>query len=162
MTGLERIDVEMLYPAFLAKLSAVLSELQAEGYAFVATSGYRSYADQEKLYSSGRTVPGHIVTNARPGFSAHNWGIGVDFACDIDPVKPGLQPDWSEKSLRLLADMATKHGLESGLNWKSIKDGPHVQLPIKAHGIGWADLIKASPHGALAPAWALLDGVAWN
>jgi peptidoglycan L-alanyl-D-glutamate endopeptidase CwlK len=55
--------------------------------------------DQAVLYAQGRTAPGRIVTNAKPGESAHNWGCAIDvvplvngkpvwdFHPDIDPWK---------------------------------------------------------------------------
>ena len=39
----------------------------ATGYKWVITSGRRTMAEQQKLYNQGRTAPGDIVTNARPG-----------------------------------------------------------------------------------------------
>jgi peptidoglycan LD-endopeptidase CwlK len=41
-------------------------------------SGFRTYAEQDALYAQGRTTPGNIVTNARAGYSNHNFGIAFD------------------------------------------------------------------------------------
>lgn len=43
------------------------------------TSGYRSFAEQNKLYAQGRTAPGKIVTNAKGGQSNHNYGLAIDY-----------------------------------------------------------------------------------
>ncbi|MFJ5622021.1 M15 family metallopeptidase [Peribacillus loiseleuriae] len=41
--------------------------------------GYRSIAEQDKLYAQGRTAPGKVVTNAKGGQSNHNYGLAVDY-----------------------------------------------------------------------------------
>lgn len=38
----------------------------------------RTFAEQEALYAQGRSKPGVIVTKARPGHSAHNYGLAFD------------------------------------------------------------------------------------
>ena len=48
------------------------------GYDLRITSGFRSLAEQNAIYDSGRTVNGHIVTWAEPGKSLHNYGFAVD------------------------------------------------------------------------------------
>lgn len=44
----------------------------------IVTEGFRSVARQNELYAQGRTRPGQIVTKARGGQSAHNYGLAVD------------------------------------------------------------------------------------
>ena len=44
------------------------------------TEGFRSIEQQHKLYSQGRTTPGIIVTNAKGGYSYHNYGLAFDIA----------------------------------------------------------------------------------
>lgn len=41
-------------------------------------SGTRTFDEQNKLYAQGRTSPGNVVTNARAGYSNHNFGIAWD------------------------------------------------------------------------------------
>jgi hypothetical protein len=157
---LARVDRKSLHPIFVAKVLAVLETLLARGQRFVATSGYRTFAEQERLYQKGRrNVPGeHTVTNAHAGYSAHNWGIALDFAHDIDPNTPGLEPDWKESNLRILADEAKKvGGLDEGLYWSSFTDGPHIGLALPA-GVGWKQLLQVAPDGNLSKAWQYLDG----
>ena len=45
--------------------------------------GYRCPREQAKLYAQGRTAPGDIVTNARPGQSLH--GRCPSLAADVVP-----------------------------------------------------------------------------
>ena len=48
------------------------------GYTLRITSDFRSVAEQEELFAQGRDVEGHIVTQALPGKSIHNYGFAVD------------------------------------------------------------------------------------
>ena len=47
--------------------------------AYVMTGGTRTYAEQDALYAQGRTTGGKRVTNARGGYSNHNFGVAGDF-----------------------------------------------------------------------------------
>lgn len=50
-------------------------------------NGFRSFAEQDKLYAQGRTNKSKpIVTNARGGYSAHNYGLAIDFVIVSDEV----------------------------------------------------------------------------
>jgi hypothetical protein len=54
-----------------------ISEAYGDGPLRVA-QGYRTSAEQDALYSQGRTAPGPVVTWARGGESTHNLGLAVD------------------------------------------------------------------------------------
>lgn len=110
----------------------------ATGYKWVITSGRRTMAEQQKLYNQGRTAPGDIVTNAKPGQSAHNFGLAADLA----PIKDGKiwwnapKPVWKQ-----MADTARGLGLTSGYYFKTIFDAPHVEHP------SWKDMQAAWKKG---------------
>lgn len=90
----------------------------------IFTMGYRSIAEQNNLYASGRTRKGRIVTNAKGGQSYHNYGLALDFV----PIVNG-KADWNDIELfKKVAQEAVKLGFESGANFTSIKDYPHIQL----------------------------------
>ncbi|BBP87504.1 hypothetical protein BsIDN1_11220 [Bacillus safensis] len=57
----------------------MIKQAYKEGIFVQITSGYRSFAEQNKLYSQGRTAPGKIVTNAKGGQSNHNYGLAIDY-----------------------------------------------------------------------------------
>lgn len=97
------------------------------------TQGFRSIDEQNYLYSQGRTRSGSVVTNARGGYSYHNFGLAVDFVL----LNENKQPVWNvnDKWLSVIR-MATGMGLESGHYW-SFKDSPHLQLTF---GLSTADL----------------------
>lgn len=100
---------------------------------FVDTS-YRSREVQQKLYNQGRTTPGRIVTNAKPGQSLHNYNPAYCF--DIAFIKDG-KCDWREKLFddfaAIMRDVAP--WIEWGGEWKSLKDRPHFEI----RGYAWQD-----------------------
>ena len=44
----------------------------------------RSEEEQATIYKYGRTVQGKILTTNRPGYSAHNYGLALDFCFYYD------------------------------------------------------------------------------
>lgn len=85
------------------------------------TDGFRSVAEQDKLYAKGRTAPGSIVTKARGGYSNHNFGLAVD----VVPFENG-KLNWDTKNYPLIGRIGISRGLEWGGNWKFV-DKPHFQ-----------------------------------
>ncbi len=137
---LARIDLKPLFLPFYERVWDVIDSLNAEDIQYYVTCGMRTFAEQDALYAKGRTAPGGKVTNAKAGSSAHNYGLAIDACRDGDIVKAGLQPVWKEQAYKALADRAQEKGLEAGFYWKSLMDGPHIQLPLKKHGIALATL----------------------
>ncbi len=120
-------EIETLDPKMQPLISQLLMGAEiATGVTWVITSGRRTMKEQESLYAQGRTKKGNIVTNAKPGQSAHNFGMAADLA----PLKDGKiwwnAPDsiWKQ-----MADIAKQIGLVSGYYFKSIHDAPHVEHP---------------------------------
>jgi len=93
------------------------------GIAVKVIAGTRTYAEQEALYAQGRTAPGTIVTNARAGFSNHNFGI----AFDVGIFNGTLYLDESPLYARV-GKVGRDLGLEWGGDWVSFTDEPHFQL----------------------------------
>lgn len=159
---LSRIDLARLYPPFLERVQRGLAALAAQGERFVATSGYRSLEQQDALYALGRSRPGRIVTKAPAGYSAHQYGVGIDLCRDGDVAKPGLQPDYIVAHYEPLAVAMEGAGLEAGLRWTSISDAPHIQLPLKHHGLTWPLLLGVYRRSGLSGVWRQLDQVDWG
>ncbi|WP_425203575.1 peptidoglycan-binding protein [Priestia megaterium] len=91
----------------------------------VITQGFRSIAEQNALYAQGRTRPGSIVTNARGGYSFHNYGLAVDFVL----LNESKQPVWNVNDKWMsVVRMATGMGFSAGAHWSSFKDYPHLEL----------------------------------
>lgn len=159
---LGRIDTAALYQPFLERLNALLNACAARGAQYVATSGLRTYEQQNALYAQGRTAPGRKVTNARGGQSLHNFAVAVDFAPHVGGRYRGkLNPDYREANYRILGEEAAKAGLEWGGAWTSIKDTPHVQLPLKRYGVKLADLDREYRKGGYVAVFAYLDKFQW-
>ena len=97
---------------------------------------YRSPDEQARLYAVGRTAPGKIVTNARPGKSKHNrnlLGVPSSDAFDACPIIDG-RPTWATTGRALLAwremrSAAYKAGLLWGGDFQSIRgDWSHFEF----------------------------------
>jgi peptidoglycan L-alanyl-D-glutamate endopeptidase CwlK len=57
---------------------ALVLKAAAAGITIKVISGLRTFEKQNDLYEQGRSKPGRIVTNARGGYSNHNFGIAFD------------------------------------------------------------------------------------
>jgi peptidoglycan L-alanyl-D-glutamate endopeptidase CwlK len=101
-----------------------LSRCLAEGIRVRVISGTRSHAEQAALYAKGRTTKGPKVTNARPGYSWHNFGVAWDFVV----FDAQGQPDWNSPLMTRCGKIGEELGLEWGGSWSGFKDIPHLQL----------------------------------
>ena len=110
-----------LDPQFAKKLTIFEKALANHSIKVILTWGYRSTESQNELYAKGRTAPGSIVTNAKGGYSWHNFGLAADYAFVINGKVTWNGP-WD-----VFGKIAAQCGLEWGGSWKSIKDRPHVQ-----------------------------------
>lgn len=120
-------DLQPLYLEFTKQCTAV-------GIEVLTTCTYRSNAEQDELYSHGRTKPGPRVTNARAGQSEHNFtlnGRPAARAFDVVPLIGG-KPMWDDCHPHW--QTMGKIGISLGLNWygKSgarFREFPHFALP---------------------------------
>ncbi len=86
-------------------------------------SGIRTFAEQDRLYAKGRTAPGAKVTNARGGYSNHNFGLAFDVG-----IYSGNRYLPESPLYKAVGALGMELGLEWGGNWKTIVDQPHFQL----------------------------------
>lgn len=119
------MDMKKLHPRLRKLTNELVTACERKGIPIKITQGYRSKAEQDALYAKGRTKPGNRVTNARGGYSMHNWGVAIDF-CRNDGK--GAYDD-SDGFFSKVGKVGKSLGLEWGGDWKSIKDKPHFQLP---------------------------------
>lgn len=123
-----------LLPVVAAATSALIDRCYARGVPIVITQGLRTIAEQDALYAQGRTKPGKIVTNARGGYSYHNFGVAIDFALLLpdgksvswDMARDGdgdKIADWNE-----VVAVAKELGFAWGGDWTSFKDYPHFEM----------------------------------
>lgn len=156
---IKRVNLDALYPPFMRKLLDVLATAREMGQDYYAISGFRSPEEQDAIYAQGRTKSGPKVTNARGGFSAHNWGIAVDVAADVSS-KPGLQPSWDVKKYAILKKAGKQHGLQVGV--PGLGDDGHIQLPLttklgKRERALFTELTKIYASGGMQAVWKQLD-----
>ncbi len=94
-------------------------------------SGLRTWAEQDALYAQGRTAAGPKVTNARGGYSNHNFGIAFDIG-----VWEGQRYLPDSPKYKAVGALGMTLGLEWGGHWTTIVDQPHFQLrPAWAAGL---------------------------
>ncbi len=116
-------NIATLLPQVQPVARALIESATAIGIAIKIISGTRTFAEQDALYEQGRTKAGRIVTNARGGYSNHNFGI----AFDIGVFEGGRYIEESP-AYKAVGTLGMKLGLEWGGNWKTIQDEPHFQL----------------------------------
>jgi len=101
-----------------------LARCLAEGINVKVICGLRTYQEQDELYAQGRIKPGPKVTNARAGFSWHNFGVAWDFVV----FDAHGQPQWDSTQMKRCGEIGEELGLEWGGRWTSPQDTPHLQL----------------------------------
>jgi peptidoglycan L-alanyl-D-glutamate endopeptidase CwlK len=73
----------------------------------------RTFAEQDGLWEIGRTKPGKIVTNAKGGYSYHNYGLAKDIVFLLDKDKNGSyeSPSW---------DFGADFDGDGTIDWKEV------------------------------------------
>ena len=141
-----------VHPLLARKVTALVSNLAAQGFDVEITQAMRTVAEQDALYSQGRTRKGPKVTNARGGQSLHNFGCAVDLALLVNGKLgwPEPHPVWAA-----IGREAARLGLEHGGAWRK-PDLPHVQLKnVPPVSLCYALYIK----GGLALVWAEVERI---
>lgn len=121
-----------LSPATRARAESFLSRARAAGLDILVTCTLRTEQEQAELYARGRTVPGAIVTWAKPGESLHNIGR----ALDVVPLRLG-KPVWRTSGVDLLLwQQVGACGELAGLEWAGrwparVREFAHFQYKEK-------------------------------
>lgn len=116
-------NIATLQPEVRPMARALVQRARSSGITIKIISGLRSYAEQDALYAQGRSAPGAVVTNARAGYSNHNFGIAFDIG-----VFEGSRYLPDSPKYKAVGVLGVDLGLEWGGNWKTIVDQPHYQL----------------------------------
>lgn len=115
-------------PVFARFAAAAKEVAAAQGCEYVMLCGNRSYAEQNALYAIGRSKPGTRVTNARGGYSNHNFGIAGDFGVFRDgQYLDESMPKVADAVHKAVASIAEAHGLSAGYYW-DFQDAPHFEI----------------------------------
>ena len=121
-----------LHPTVKLLCEQFITKCKEAGINIAITSTYRDFESQQVLYDQGRTKPGKIVTNAKPGYSYHNFRLAFDFVPTFDN-----KAVWDDNLLFFLCgDLGKKCGLIWGGDFKTFKDRPHFQY---TQGLSLAD-----------------------
>lgn len=123
-----------LHPKVAEAARKLIEQAYQRGIFVLITQGYRSMEEQARLYAMGRTKPGKIVTNAKPGYSYHNYGLAIDFCL----LRNGRAVWTVDDDWRTVAQLAKGLGFEWGGDWKGFKDYPHLQMTF---GLSIKDLL---------------------
>jgi peptidoglycan LD-endopeptidase CwlK len=115
--------IATLLPEVRPLARALVHKAAAMGIQIRIISGFRTYEAQAALYAQGRTSPGRVVTNARPGYSNHNFGIAFDVGVFEGSRYLGESPKY-----KAVGALGIDIGLEWGGSWKTLVDEPHFQL----------------------------------
>ncbi len=123
------------------KAREFIRQLNEKGIKAKIISGSRTFAEQDGLYAQGRTKPGNIVTNARGGYSWHNYAVAFDIGIFTDSGYLDDSPLY-----RQAGPIGKALGFEWGGDWRgSLVDEPHYQY--NPHGISLAEARAMSEQG---------------
>lgn len=129
------LDVSMrrissLHPKLIPSATRVFENCWKNQIPLYIIWGKRTIEEQELLYRFGRTIPGKVITTHRPGFSAHNYGLALDFCFTIkdkfytwEDVYPSKY--WRNRWFKAL-DLFQLEDWEIGMRWTNFEPG-HVQ-----------------------------------
>ena len=132
-------SISTLLPEVRPLARALVHKASALGIQIRVISGFRTYEEQAALYAQGRTTPGRVITNARPGYSNHNFGIAFDVGVFEGARYLGESPKY-----KAVGALGMDIGLEWGGSWKTLVDEPHFQLrPDWAAGMSERQMLAA-------------------
>lgn len=121
----------ILHPKIRAEVLHLVKMCYKNNVRIRVVQGYRTFAEQDALYAQGRTKPGQIVTNAKGGWSNHNYSLAIDFCL----LHPDGSISWSEfedadhdgkRDWMEVVQIFKAAGYDSGIDWK-FKDNPHLE-----------------------------------
>lgn len=122
-------DINLLEPATRAMCQDFLQRCAMQTLAVRVTQTLRTIAEQDAYYAQGRTAPGKIVTQARGGQSAHNFGAAFDICFRGADPYPNDDALWNR-----VGAIGEETGLAWGGRWVHGTDRPHFENPH------WKDL----------------------
>jgi len=115
--------IDDLNPHVAALCIAFIDACKKQGIDVIITSTYRDIEAQNALYAKGRTIPGLKVTNAKGGFSHHNWKCAFDFV----PIVGGKAVWDNAKTWEHCGKIAESVGLEWAGRWTKFTEKCHCQ-----------------------------------
>jgi peptidoglycan LD-endopeptidase CwlK len=144
-------DLNTLHPYVRVKVQRLMEAMSDAGFPCTIVHAMRSMRTQAELYSQGRTKPGAIVTNAKPGQSYHNYGLAVDLLPLVCAKDRNWAPD--HQAWQVLGALAKAMGFTWGGAWN---DKPHVEYHKQVHH---TQLRKWLDEGTMDSVWAHMDQI---
>jgi peptidoglycan L-alanyl-D-glutamate endopeptidase CwlK len=116
-----------VHPELARRVRLLVNKCVPYGIWLRVSQGLRTWQQQGLLYAQGRTEPGKIVTNARAGYSMHQFGLAVDIV-PADANFPTFVPDWDSMDSRWqqVLELAETCQLREGAQWRTFPDRPHL------------------------------------
>lgn len=126
-------NITTLIPQAQVAARQMVAKAVASGRDVRIISATRSYQEQNTLYRKGRYGSKEPkVTNARGGYSNHNFGL----AWDIGIFENGKYITKESVYKQLAKEIMPQLGnIEWGGDWKTFKDFPHYQLKAKSTNV---------------------------
>ena len=163
-------SLDMLFPPFAEQVRKF--DAQAQAYGFFVYETFRSFDRQMETWKQGRELrngvwvvveASKVVTKAKPGSSAHQYGLGIDDIPDGDLTKQGIQWSWADTMKnredkivpvpwKAIGKLSASCGLEWGGNWRAV-DMPHHQ---NLFSCSIPDLYQVLMSDGLESVWRLL------
>ena len=116
---------------------AFIAECSRRGLRVLIYCTMRTRAEQLALWEKGRTRPGRIVTNARPGQSLHNpQSDGWAWAFDAVPISDAGVALWADDAALLaMGEAGESVGLQWAGRWHGkLRERVHFQIDPVADG----------------------------
>ena len=126
--SMQRINT--LTPKLISSATKVFERCHKDKIPVYIVWGSRSVAEQDFMFRFGRNIPVNILTASRGGYSAHNYGMALDFCLLFDKELMSWEDVyprdyWRNKWLRVVRYFE-EEGWEAGWRWPSFEPG-HVQ-----------------------------------
>jgi peptidoglycan L-alanyl-D-glutamate endopeptidase CwlK len=104
----------------------------------VIDATFRSFEESQELYNQGRTTPGTIVSNAKPGRSWHNYGLALDLHLIVnnqdlwfDTTPEGSAKAASDPNYKIVISVMKSAGFEWGGDFPgNFRDVPHFEMKM--------------------------------
>jgi len=128
--------VNKLHPKFRNKIAQFFTKMERDlGLSAYATSGYRTFAEQEELHKQNSA-------NAKPGYSSHNFGFAIDINVKDKDGKIFLLKNSSDKKWNdsKVVDLAKDLGLSWGGGGAFGSYHDPVHFYIKPDGLSTEDM----------------------
>lgn len=121
--------IEDLHEEVQWRAEGLIALCADEGFTIKVISSYRDVAAQNELYAQGRTKPGAIVTNARGGYSNHQYRRAFDIGVfKFNEEKDRWDYDGNDwRKYNRAGALGKELGLTWAGDWKSFKELAHFE-----------------------------------